>query len=93
MGKSIIDITLSNYSLANKISDWKVENDLEVSDYFRITFTINDCINFRAAKISDWNYKKGDWSLFQSTFDFSLRNWSGARIWSDVTIESNLDTF
>ena len=32
MGKSIIDITLSNYSLANKISDWKVENYLEVSD-------------------------------------------------------------
>ena len=92
MGKSIIDITLSNYSLANKISDWKVENHLEVSDHFIITFTINDCINFRAAETSDWNYKKGDWSLFQSTFDFGLRNWSGARIWS-ITIESNLDTF
>ena len=26
--KSIIDVTLSNYSLANKISDWKVENHL-----------------------------------------------------------------
>ena len=41
----------------------------------------------------DWNYKKGDWSLFQSIFDFGLRNWSGARIWSDITIESYLDTF
>ena len=46
-GKSIIDVTLSNYSLANKISDWKVENHLEVFDHFGITFTINDCINFR----------------------------------------------
>ena len=29
MGKSIIDVTISNYSLATKISNWKVENHLE----------------------------------------------------------------
>ena len=74
MGKSIIDITLSNYSLANKISDWKVENYLEDSDNLRITFTINDCINFRSAETPEWNYKKGDWNLFQSTFAYGLRN-------------------
>ena len=91
-GKSIIDITLSNYSLANKISDWKVENNLEVSDNFRITFTINDCLNFRSTT-PEWKFKKGDWNFFQSSLDFGLRNWTGARIWSDITIESNLDTF
>ena len=93
MGKSIIDITISNYSLATKISNWKVENHLEDSDHFRIIFTINDCINFRAAETMDWNYKKGDWNLFQTILDHGLRNWTGARIWSDVMIESNLDTF
>ena len=72
-GQSIIDITLSNYSLANKISDWKVVNNLEVSDHFRITFTINDCINFRSAETPEWNFKKGDWNLFQSSLDFGLR--------------------
>ena len=63
-GQSIIDITLANYSLANKISDWKVENNLEDSDHFRITFTINDCLNFRSAETPEWNFKKGDWNFF-----------------------------
>ena len=74
-GQSIIDITLSNYSLANKISDW------------------NYCINFRSVETQEWNFKQGDWNLFQSSLDFGLRNLTGARIWSDITIESNLDTF
>ena len=32
--KSIIDVTLANYRLASKISDWRVENHLQVSDHF-----------------------------------------------------------
>ena len=31
--KFIIDITLANYRLASKISDWRVENNLQVSDH------------------------------------------------------------
>ena len=61
--------------------------------WVRQLLTINDCINFRSAETSEWNYKKGDWKMFQSTFDYGLRNWSGPRIWSDVTIESNIDMF
>ena len=38
----------------------------------RITFTINDCINFRASEKMDWNYKKGDWSLFQTILEIVL---------------------
>ena len=63
--KSIIDITLANYRLASKISDWRVENHLQVSDHYRITFTINDCINFRTKETLDWNYKKGYCNVFK----------------------------
>ena len=91
--KSIIDVTLANYRLASKISDWRVENHLQVSDHYRITFTINDCINFRAEERLDWNYKKGDWNVFKTVLDDGLRNWTGSRIWSDVTIEYNLESF
>ena len=91
--KSIIDVTLANYRLASKISDWRVENHLQVSDHYRITFTINDCINFRAEEMLDWNYKKWDWNVFKTVLDDGLRNWTGSRIWSDVTIDYNLESF
>ena len=91
--KSIIDVTLANYRLPSKISDWRVENHLQVYDHYRITFTINDCINLRAEEMLDWNYKKGDWSLFKTVLDYGLRNWTGSRIWSDVTIECKLESF
>ena len=35
---SIIDITFANYSLASNIYDWKVDNDLHISDHYRICF-------------------------------------------------------
>ena len=41
----------------------------------------------------DWNYKKGDWITFKEVLDKYLKNWSGARIWSDMTIESKLEIF
>ena len=91
--KSIIDITLANYRLATKISDWRVENHLQVSDHYIITFTINDCTNFRAEETLDWNYKKGDWNTFKKVLDEGLKNWSSSRIWSDVTIENKLENF
>ena len=89
--KSIIDITLANYRLATKISDWRVENHL--SNHYRITFTINDFINFRAKEMLDWNYKKGDWNIFKKVLDKGLKNWTSSRILSDMTIESKLEYF
>ena len=91
--KSIIDITLANYRLATKISEWRVENHLQVYVHYIITFTINDCINFRAEETLDWNYKKGDWNIFKKVLDEGLKNWTSSRIWSDVTIESKLEYF
>ena len=41
----------------------------------------------------DWNYKKGDWNVFKMLLDDGIRNWTGSRIWSDVTIEYNLEFF
>ena len=34
----IIDITFANYSLATSIYNWKVDNDLHISDHYRIFF-------------------------------------------------------
>ena len=89
--KSVIDITLANYRLSSKISDWRVENHLQVSDHYRITSTINDCINLRAKEMLDWNYKKGDWNIFKIVLDDGLTNWTSSRIWSDMPIECKLE--
>ena len=91
--KSIIDITIANYRLATNISDWRVDNHLQISDHFRITFTINNCNNFRTEESLDWNFKKGDWVLFKNELELGLKNWTNARIWSEMTIESKLDQF
>ena len=68
--KSIIDITLANYRLSTKISNWRVENHLQIADHFRIT--INNCNNFRAEEMLDWNFKKGDWTAFIKALDEGL---------------------
>ena len=91
--KTIIDITLANFRLATKISNWRVENHLQVYDHYRITFTINNCNNFRAEETLDWNFKKGDWIAFRKVLDNGLKFWSGTRIWSERTIKSKLDFF
>ena len=70
-----------------------MENHLQVSDHYIIIFTINDCINFREDETLDWNYKKGDWNIFKRVLDDGLTNWTGSRIWSDVTIECKLESF
>ena len=71
--RSIINITIANYRLATSISNWKVENHLHISDHFRITFTINNCPNFRNEDSLDWNYKKGDWVLFKNELELGLK--------------------
>ena len=48
---------------------------------------------FWTEEMLDWNYKKGDWSVFKTVLDDGLRNWTSSRIWSDVTIEYNLESF
>ena len=76
---SIIDITVANYQLATSICNWRVENYLQLSDHFRITFLINNYSNFRDADILNWNYKKGDWGLFKRELDLGLVKWSNAK--------------
>ena len=90
---SIIDITVANYRLATSICNWKVENYLQVSDHFRISFSINNSSNFRDVDILDWNYKKGDWGLFKRELDLGLVKWSNAKYWSTKSIEAKLDQF
>ena len=36
----------------------------------------------------DWNYEKGDWNTFKKVFDEGLKNWYGARIWSNIFLFS-----
>ena len=92
---SIIDITIANYRLATSISNWRVEKNLHITDHFRITFTINNCPNFRNENFNllDWNLKKGDWVLFKKELELGLKNYSNARIWSATTIEKKFDNF
>ena len=79
---SIINIIISNYRLATSISNWRVEKDLHITDHFRITFTINNCHNFRneSSNSLDWNFKKGDWVLLKKELELGLKNFSNARI-------------
>ena len=79
---SIIDITVANYSLATSIYNWKVDNDLHITDHYRILFFINNSTNCRIADVSDWNYRKGNWGLFYKEFDRGLLKWSNARYWT-----------
>ena len=71
--KMIIDITIANYNLSTSISNWKVDNTLHCSDHYRITFSINNCPNFKFAETLDWNYKKGDWVMFKQELDLGLK--------------------
>ena len=88
---SIIDLMIANYRLASSVSNWRVEKYLHPpTDNFRVTYSINDCPNFRCADVEDWNFKKGDWSSFKNDLEKRLFNWTNARIWSDKTIEQKL---
>ena len=90
---SILDIMVANYRLATSIFNWKVDNDLHISDQYRISFSINNSSNFRVADVSDWNYRKGDWGLFKRELDCGLLKWSNARYWTATSIEEKLSKF
>ena len=90
---SIIDITFANYNLATSIYDWKVDNDLHITDHYRISFSINNSSNFRIADASDWNFRKGNWNLFQLELNRNLLKWSNSRYWTATSIEEKLNDF
>ena len=90
---SIIYITFANYSLATSIYNWKVYSDLHISDHYRISFSINNSSNFRINCASNWNFRKGNWNLFQLELDRKMYNWSNARYWTATSIEEKLDDF
>ena len=90
---SIIDITIANYSLATSIYNWKVGNDLHIMDHYRISFSINNSTNCRIADVSDWNYSKGNWDLFNKEFDRGLLKLSNVRYWTATSIEAKLNNF
>ena len=68
-------------------------NDLHISDHYRISFSINNSSNFRIADVSDWNFHKGNWSLFQLELDCNMLKWSNSRYWTATSIEEKLKDF
>ena len=90
---SIIYITFANYNLVTSIYNWKFDNDLHISDHYRISFSINNSSNFRIADASDWNFRKGNWNLFQLELDHNLLKWSNSRYWTATSIEEKLNDF
>ena len=87
----IIDLTIANFQLASRISNWKVEQLLPSTNNFHSNFTINDCPNFRSLMAETWNFKKGDCPYFKKQLELGLKHWTCARIWTDVTIEQKLE--
>ena len=83
-------MTLANYRLAQRVSNWQVEQLLHSTDHYRVIFTVNNCPNFRIPPAETWNYRKGVWSYFKSQLELKLKHWTCPRIWSDVTIEQKL---
>ena len=90
---SIIDITFANYCLATSIYNWKVDNDLHITDHYRISFSINNTSHCRIADASDWNFRKGNWNLFQLELDRNMLKWSNSRYWTATSIEEKLNDF
>jgi hypothetical protein len=70
-GQSVIDITLVNKHAANKVKEWKVEEEYPViSDHCTITMQLEDGVARRINKVINsnfprWNYKKVDLDALQ----------------------------
>ena len=90
---SIIDITFANYSLATSIYNWKIDSNLHISDHYRISFSINNSSNFRINDASNWNFRKGNWNLFQLELECNMSKWCNARYWTTTSIEENVMVF
>ena len=89
----IIDITFANYSLATSIYNWKVDSDLHISDHYRRSFLINNSSTFRINDASDWNYRKGNWNLFQIELNHKMSSWINGRYWTATSIEEKFNDF
>ena len=90
---SIIDLTIANYWLSQRIRNWQVEKVLHSTDHFRIRYDISNCFNFRIAPVQTWNYRKGAWSYFKSLLERGLLNWTCPRSWTDASIEAKIKQF
>ena len=84
---SIIDLTITNFRLSQRVRNWHVEQVLHSTDHFRIRFNISDCYNFRIAPVETWNYRKGAWLYFKSQLERGLMHWTCPRSWTDASIE------
>ena len=84
---SIIDLTLANFRLSQRIRNWHVEKVLHSTDHFRIRYNISNCYNFRIAPVETWNYRKGAWLYFKSQLERGLMHWTCPRSWTDASIE------
>ena len=84
---SIIDLTLANFRLSQRVRNWHVEQVLHSTDHFRIRFNISNCYNFRIAPVETWNYRKGAWLYFKSQLERGLMHWTCPRSWTDASIE------
>ena len=48
---------------------------------------------FRLNAASDWNYKRGNWKLFQIELECKMSSWINARYWNATSIEEKLNDF
>ena len=87
---TIIDLTLANYRLSQRVSNWQVEQVLHSTDHYHVLFTVNNCPNFRIEPVETWNFRKGECPYFKSQLELRLLHWTCPRSWSDVTIEQKI---
>ena len=90
---SIIDLTIANFRLSQRIRNWHVEKVLHSTDHFRIRYNISNCYNFRIAPVETWNYRKGAWLYFKSLLERGLMHWTCPRTWTDASIELKIKQF
>ena len=90
---SIIDLTIANYRLSQRIRNWHIEKVLHSTDHFRIRYDISNCFNFRIAPVDTWNYRKGAWFHFKSLLERGLMHWTCPRTWTDASIEVKIKQF
>ena len=50
---TIIDLTLANFRLSQRVSNWHVEKVLHSTDNFCVLFTVNNCPNFRIEQVKN----------------------------------------
>ena len=72
-GKSIIDITLSCMGLSSYISNWRVNNDHQMSDHKRLEFVLKLKVS---DKIAIRNFDRADWKLFKQILGKTRRSFS-----------------